>query len=62
MSTEVLTLKEVSKYLKAHPDTVYRLARNGEIPCFKIGKNWRFRRESVDQWFTAKEKSRSNNN
>jgi len=36
----VLTVKEVSNYLRVHPSTVYKLSRNEELPGFRIGVNW----------------------
>ena len=47
---EILTLDEVAAYLKAGKRTVYRLARKGEIPAFKLGGTWRFRRSELDLW------------
>ena len=48
--SEILTLDEVSAYLKAGKRTVYRLAQKGEIPAFKLGGTWRFRRSELDHW------------
>lgn len=47
---EILTLEEVAAYLKAGKRTVYRLAQKGEIPSFKLGGTWRFRRSELDSW------------
>ena len=47
---EILTLDEVAAYLKAGKRTVYRLAQKGEIPAFKLGGTWRFRRSELDIW------------
>lgn len=47
---EILTLDEVAVYLKAGKRTVYRLAQKGEIPAFKLGGTWRFRRSELDHW------------
>ncbi|CAG9931739.1 methylation-associated defense system helix-turn-helix domain-containing protein MAD1 [Candidatus Nitrotoga arctica] len=47
---EILTLDEVAAYLKAGKRTVYRLAQKGEIPAFKLGGTWRFRRSELDLW------------
>lgn len=47
---EILTLDEVAAYLKAGKRTVYRLAQKGEIPAFKLGGTWRFRRSELDSW------------
>jgi excisionase family DNA binding protein len=46
----VLTLKELSRYLKVNPSTVYRLIKGGKIPAFKVGSDWRFDREEIDRW------------
>jgi excisionase family DNA binding protein len=45
---EILTLDEVAAYLKAGKRTVYRLAASGEIPAFKLGGTWRFRRSELN--------------
>lgn len=50
---EILTLDEVALYLKAGKRTVYRLAQKGEIPGFKLGGTWRFRRSELDRWISA---------
>jgi len=50
---EILTLDEVAAYLKAGKRTVYRLAQKGEIPAFKLGGTWRFRRSELDHWIFA---------
>jgi excisionase family DNA binding protein len=47
---EILTLDEVAAYLKAGKKTVYRLAQQGQIPSFKLGGTWRFRRIELDRW------------
>ena len=47
---EIMTAPEVCEYLRIAKPTLYRYVRIGDIPGFKLGKDWRFRRESVDQW------------
>jgi len=47
---EILTLDEVAAYLKAGKRTVYRFAQNGDIPAFKLGGTWRFRRSDLERW------------
>jgi excisionase family DNA binding protein len=39
---EILTVSQVSKLLKLHPRTIYKLVRNGMIPGRRVGKKWRF--------------------
>ena len=48
--SDILTLDEVAAYLKAGKRTIYRLAAGGEIPAFKLGGTWRFRRSELDRW------------
>jgi excisionase family DNA binding protein len=46
----VLNAKEAAEYLKAHVETVRRMARRGEIPAFKLGKDWRFHLDALRRW------------
>lgn len=48
--SDILTLDEVALYLKAGKKTVYRLVQQGELPGFKLGGTWRFRRSELDRW------------
>jgi len=50
---EILTLDKVAAYLKAGKKTVYRLVQQGQIPGFKLGGTWRFRRTELDRWIAA---------
>ena len=51
----VMTAKEVAGYLKINERTVYTLARRGEIPATKIGKQWRFSRSAIEQMIAQQE-------
>ena len=51
---EILTAKEVAEYLKVHPLTVHKYAREGKIPAFKIGTDWRFHKKYIDDWIRDK--------
>jgi len=48
--TKVLTVSELSNYLRVHRSTVYRLLKKGQLPGFRIGSDWRFNVEAIDQW------------
>lgn len=50
---EIMTLGEVSAYLRIPPSSLYKLAREGKVPCQKIGKHWRFRKAAIDTWVSA---------
>jgi excisionase family DNA binding protein len=45
-----MTIEEAAEYLRFHPSTVYRLARQGAIPAVKVGKQWRIHRQTLDNW------------
>jgi excisionase family DNA binding protein len=47
---DVLTIKELSAYLKIPKSTLYKHVREGKVPCQKIGRHWRFRKEAIDRW------------
>jgi excisionase family DNA binding protein len=49
-ASKVLTVKELSVYLKVHPSTIYRQLKRGRLPAFKVGSDWRFNVESIDRW------------
>lgn len=56
-SDDVLTIKELSAYLKIPKSTLYKLVREGKIPSQKIGRHWRFRKRAIDRWL---EETRAN--
>jgi len=47
---EAYTAEEIAKYLKLHPYTIRRLAREKKIPSFRVGGQWRFRKDEIDNW------------
>jgi len=49
-SDNVLTIEELSVYLKIPKSTLYKLVRQGKIPSQKVGRHLRFHRESIDEW------------
>jgi len=50
VSAKVMTVNELSEYLRVHRSTIYRLLKKGQIPGFKIGSDWRFNVEAIDSW------------
>ncbi|MDD5155901.1 MAG: helix-turn-helix domain-containing protein [Candidatus Omnitrophica bacterium] len=51
---EIMTAKELAAYLNIHTLTVQRYAREGKIPAFKIGTDWRFHRKYLERWIRDK--------
>ncbi|MBO6130989.1 MAG: helix-turn-helix domain-containing protein [Treponema sp.] len=43
----ILTVKDVAELFKVEEQTIYHWANNGTLPCFKIGKVIRFRRDEI---------------
>ena len=52
------TVDEVAQALKLNPYTIRRLVREGKIPAFKIGGQWRFRKEEIDRLIKSLEKQK----
>ncbi|MBU8934367.1 MAG: helix-turn-helix domain-containing protein [candidate division Zixibacteria bacterium] len=51
MKTDIMTLEEVARYLKVKPQTIYTWAQEKRIPAAKLGKEWRFKRSLIDEWY-----------
>lgn len=47
---EILTLEETCALLRVSRPTLFELIKRGDIPCRKVGRAWRFRREVVLDW------------
>jgi excisionase family DNA binding protein len=50
----LLNVEQAAKLLRIHPKTLQALARRGEVPCLRMGKYWRFRESSLDNWVQSK--------
>lgn len=48
--TEVMNVRQAALYLGVAHDTLYRHAREGNIPAFRIGRRWRFKKGLLDLW------------
>ena len=55
-ASEVLTIEELSDYLKIPKSTLYKLVREGSVPCQKVGKHWRFHKNAIDRWLQQQRK------
>jgi excisionase family DNA binding protein len=56
---DILNPEEVSRWLSIPKTTLYKLCNQGEIPCAKIGKHWRFDRLLVENWFKEQTRKRA---
>jgi excisionase family DNA binding protein len=57
---EIMTPREAAEYLSVHVRTIYRLAKNGDIPGRKVGGSWRFKKDALDEWLSWRETPSSN--
>lgn len=48
-----LTIDELAAYIKMSRTKLYGMAQRGHIPASKIGTQWRFDREEIDQWMKS---------
>ena len=47
---KMLTAKDVQELLQVDRSTVYRMAEDGRLPSVKVGKQWRFPADQLQQW------------
>ena len=48
MPEQLLTLEQVADYLNVDKFTVYRLIADRELPAFKVGNQWRFKKKLIE--------------
>jgi len=51
---DIMTVHDLALYLKTSDAKVYRMARKRDLPAFRIGKSWRFKRNMIDMWISQK--------
>jgi len=51
-----LTLEQIAEYLQMSTSSIYKMAQAGKIPAYKVGRQWRFRKEEIDKWVEKKKK------
>jgi len=50
----VMTITELSTYLKVSKSSLYKLAQEGKVPCRKVGRHWRFHKVVIERWLGDK--------
>lgn len=48
-----MTVKELSEYLRLDRMTIYKMLKEGSIPASRIGHQWRFFRDDIDEWIRS---------
>jgi len=46
---EILTVREVAKYLKLSRTTIWRWCNEGKLQAFKVGRGWRIHRSDIEK-------------
>jgi len=57
-ANDVLNADEASAWLKIPKSTLYKLCTEGEIPAAKVGRHWRFHRETLEKWLLGRTTTR----
>ena len=47
---EIMTVSQVAEYFQISEMTTYKLVQEGSIPGFKLGRNWRVKRDDLDDF------------
>ena len=55
MEKEILTIEEAADYLQIGKRSIYKLAKEGNIPGKKVLNKWRFEKESLRSWVSGGE-------
>jgi len=58
VTPEIMNLREASQYLSVSRDTLYKYLGENNIPAFKLGNRWRFKKSLLDQWIGEQSSSR----
>ena len=49
MTTDLLTARQVQEMFRVDKSTVYRMAGDGRLPAIKVGKQWRFPADAIEE-------------
>lgn len=54
MSDRLMHVEDVVRYLGLSKRTIYQHLRQGTLPAYRLGRQWRFRKEKLDEWLDRK--------
>jgi len=58
----VLTAQEVAARLRVSVSTIYRQAKSGTMPAFRVSHDYRFNRSQIREWMERKAQRKSRTN
>lgn len=53
----IMTLEEVARFLRLNKSTIYRMAREGTLPAWKLGNVWRFKKDAIEDWIANSQRA-----
>jgi excisionase family DNA binding protein len=56
---ELLGAEDLAELVGVKETTVYKWCKEGKLPCLKIGKHWRVRREALEDFLKESERPRT---
>jgi excisionase family DNA binding protein len=56
---ELLGATDVAALIGVKETTVYRWCKEGKLPCLKVGKHWRIRREALEDFLNKSERPKT---
>ena len=51
LMTSMLTTRDLQELMNVDRSTIYRMAESGKLPAIKVGRQWRFHKSILDEWF-----------
>jgi excisionase family DNA binding protein len=57
MDEEILDVEGAARALGVSTRTIYTLARKGEIPAMRVGREWRFALRNLREWVANSSKA-----
>ncbi len=57
LEKELLSAEDVAELMGVKESTIWRWCREGNLPCLKVGKHWRVRREALEDFLKQSERS-----
>ncbi len=57
LEKELLSAEDVAELMGVKESTIWRWCREGNLPCLKVGKHWRVRREALEAFLRRSERS-----
>lgn len=58
MNSALMTIEDLTQYLKVTRRTIYEWLKTNKIPALKLVGQWRFKKDKIDAWLQRQESIR----